>query len=152
MKKIVATLIMLIALSVIANDPKVFTGRYKSSYSSDCDMESGSRVYISQGKPVTKSSTIIIQSYKEDARFSEVPTENRRAQIQSSPENTYTEITKVKWLSPTSLKVSISVQGKNYGKKLDYTQEHALLMSGKKLTYSTTLDGRSESRCDLVKY
>jgi hypothetical protein len=152
MKKMVTSLALVTAFSALASDPKVFTGRYKSLSSSDCDIEADSRVYVSQGKSTSKSPTIIIQSYKEDASFSEIPTESRRVQTQSSPDTSYTETTKVKWASPTSLKVSISTQGKNFGKKLAYTYEHTLVRSGKKFTFTTSVDGRSESRCDMIQY
>lgn len=150
--KMIAFALFVVATSAFANDASVFTGRYKALDSSRCDIEGGSRVYVSVQKKEGKVSAIRVQSYKEDASFTEIPTVNSRKQTVNE-EQSFTEKTVVKWISKNIVRVHTETEGSSYGRSISYIEEHVVARNGKNLviTFRSTQDGRN-SDCELIQY
>lgn len=153
MKLMTAIAFFVVATSAFANDASVFVGRYKTLNSRGCDLEEGTRVYVSLAKKKEgKVSALRVQSYKEDASFTEISTVNSRKQTVTR-DVSFTEVTTVKWISDSIVRVHTKTEGTSYGRLISYIDEYVVAKDGNKLliTFRSTQDGRN-SDCEMTQY
>ena len=149
MKLIFVTLALVTATSVLANNPAVFTGRYRTEHGETCMRDGATRAYVTVSTFAPGIRGVNIQYYSSEAVSLDIPAQSGRAPSQGASH--LTDAISVSWSNATTMNARIHTTGTSYNQRVDYTSTYTLSKRGNKLTVVEGSRNSTET-CVLTRY